>query len=84
MRHFNYPIASERVHAVAWQRLDRMHAGELAKSRQHTDLVCGMNLRFLEGVLDATPDAGLAAVLRPETGTCCVRLEPRAGHSGAG
>ncbi len=44
-------------------------------ARDHTELVCGMNLRLLEGVLDAVPEAGLSASLRPEQGRCCVRLE---------
>jgi predicted ArsR family transcriptional regulator len=43
-------------------------------AQQHTALVCGMNLRLLEGVLDGVPDAGLAASLHPEHGMCCVRL----------
>ncbi len=45
-------------------------------AREHTELVCGMNLRLLEGVLDEVADAPLAASLRPEPGRCCVRLEP--------
>ena len=39
--------------------------------REHTELVCGMNLRLLDGVLDGVPDAGLArARLRPERRAC--------------
>jgi predicted ArsR family transcriptional regulator len=45
-------------------------------ARQHTDLVCGMNLHLLEGVVDAVPDAGLTARLCPSEGACCVRLQP--------
>jgi len=45
-------------------------------AQRHTALVCGMNLRLLEGVLDGVPDSGLTAALRPEPGLCCVRLEP--------
>ena len=44
-------------------------------ARQHTHLVCGMNLRLLEGVLDGVPSAGLEARLQPSPGRCCVRLE---------
>jgi predicted ArsR family transcriptional regulator len=52
-------------------------------AREHTELVCGMNLRLLEGVLDGLPDAGLVARLRPQPGMCCVRLEsPKADTSG--
>jgi predicted ArsR family transcriptional regulator len=47
-------------------------------ARRHTQLVCGMNHRLLEGVLDAVPDAGLVARLRPTEGRCCVVLETSA------
>ncbi len=46
-------------------------------AQEHTELVCGMNLRLLEGVLGGVADAELAARLAPEPGLCCVRLEPR-------
>ena len=49
-------------------------------AREHTELVCGMNLRLLEGVLDELPEAGLVARLRPRPGMCCVRLEPADGE----
>jgi predicted ArsR family transcriptional regulator len=42
----------------------------------HPDLVCGMNLRLLDGVLSGVGRTGLAARLRPGEGHCCVRLEP--------
>ncbi|MFW3172689.1 helix-turn-helix transcriptional regulator [Geodermatophilus sp. CPCC 206100] len=42
----------------------------------HTELVCGMNLHLLEGVLEAVPDTGWVARLAPAAGRCCVRLEP--------
>jgi predicted ArsR family transcriptional regulator len=48
-------------------------------ARQYTDLVCGMNLHLLEGVVDAVPDAGLTARLCPTEGACCVRLQPGGG-----
>jgi predicted ArsR family transcriptional regulator len=48
-------------------------------AREHTELVCGMNLRLLEGVVDGAPAAGLEPRLRPSPGRCCVRLE-RATH----
>jgi predicted ArsR family transcriptional regulator len=47
-------------------------------AREHTDLVCGMNLRLLEGVLDGVPSARLEARLQPSPGRCCVRLQPTA------
>jgi predicted ArsR family transcriptional regulator len=51
-------------------------------AQEHTELVCGMNLRLLEGVLDGVPDAGLVASLRPEQGMCCVHLD--LGHADEG
>ena len=45
-------------------------------AREHTELVCGMNLRLLEGVLDCVPAPDWSLALRPEPGRCCVRLEP--------
>jgi predicted ArsR family transcriptional regulator len=53
-------------------------------AQEHTELVCGMNLRLLEGVLDGIPDAGLAASLRPEAGRCCVRLDRPDAQEGTG
>jgi predicted ArsR family transcriptional regulator len=47
-----------------------------ALARDHTELVCGMNLHLLQGVLDAVPGAGLAARLQPADGACCVRIGP--------
>ncbi|MGY1730608.1 helix-turn-helix transcriptional regulator [Geodermatophilus sp. SYSU D01045] len=44
-------------------------------ARAHTELVCGMNLRLLEGVLDGVGPSGLTARLQPEDGACCVRLD---------
>ncbi|WP_116452404.1 helix-turn-helix transcriptional regulator [Blastococcus litoris] len=48
-------------------------------AREHTELVCGMNLRLLEGVLDGAGDARRVARLQPSPGRCCVRLEPADG-----
>jgi predicted ArsR family transcriptional regulator len=47
-----------------------------ALAAQHTELVCGMNLQLLGGVLEGAGAADLAADLRPSPGMCCVRLEP--------
>ncbi|MGY1786326.1 helix-turn-helix transcriptional regulator [Geodermatophilus sp. SYSU D00698] len=44
-------------------------------ARAHTELVCGMNLRLVEGVLDAAEPSGLTGRLQPEDGACCVRLD---------
>jgi predicted ArsR family transcriptional regulator len=43
----------------------------------HPELVCGMNLRFLDGVLSGAGAGDLAARLAPAEGLCCVRLDPR-------
>ena len=40
----------------------------------HTDLVCGMNLSFLDGLLREVHGTGLHATLEPEDGYCCVRF----------
>jgi predicted ArsR family transcriptional regulator len=48
-------------------------------ARDNPDLICGMNLRLLEGVLDGVPGTGWAARLQPATGTCCVRMGPGGG-----
>ena len=45
-------------------------------AREHTALVCGMNLHLVEGLLDGLGDTGLVARLAPQPGHCCVRLEP--------
>src|SRR6516162_8553287 len=41
---------------------------------EHTDLVCGMNLAIVEGMLGNLPPLPVAAVLDPGEGRCCVRL----------
>lgn len=40
----------------------------------HTELVCGMNLRLIEGLLEGAGCHGRLARLAPEEGFCCVRL----------
>ena len=44
-------------------------------ARHHTELVCGMNLHLIGGVLDGVRSPGLVARLRPDPGMCCVRLD---------
>jgi predicted ArsR family transcriptional regulator len=41
------------------------------------DLVCGMNLSLLRGVIRGLAGAGLTAVLDPQPGRCCVVLKAR-------
>lgn len=47
-----------------------------ALAQEYTDLVCGMNLSLLDGVLDGLGTTGLTARLDPAPPFCCVRLEP--------
>jgi len=41
---------------------------------EHRELVCGMNLALLEGVVEGLDLAGVRAVLAPRPGLCCVSL----------
>jgi predicted ArsR family transcriptional regulator len=44
-------------------------------AEENRELVCGMNLDFLEGLLDGLrPSRGLTARLDPAPGRCCVRI----------
>lgn len=44
-------------------------------AEDHRELVCGMNLDFLAGLLEGIgTSAGLTARLQPEPGSCCVRI----------
>ena len=43
-------------------------------AQEHTDLVCGMNLDLLSGLLSRLEHARLAAALDPVPGQCCVKL----------
>lgn len=49
-----------------------------AIARTHRDLVCGMNLAFMEGVLEGLGAAGVDATLDPQAGRCCVTLRQSA------
>ncbi|MGY1741074.1 MULTISPECIES: helix-turn-helix transcriptional regulator [unclassified Blastococcus] len=50
-------------------------------AREHTGLVCGMNLALLAGLLEGSPAAGLVARPAAGPGRCCVHLEA-AGATG--
>jgi predicted ArsR family transcriptional regulator len=41
---------------------------------EHTDLVCGMNLALVEGVLEGLDVRAARARLEPEPGLCCVKI----------
>lgn len=45
-------------------------------AREHTDLICGMNVCLLDAAVRDVAEAGLTARLEPEDGYCCVRLHP--------
>jgi predicted ArsR family transcriptional regulator len=45
-------------------------------ARNQTEIVCGMNLDLLEGVLEGLGADGLRARLAPSPGRCCVTVEP--------
>jgi predicted ArsR family transcriptional regulator len=45
-------------------------------AREYTELVCRMNVRLLEGLLDGLTLTGLTAQLHPTPAHCCVRLQP--------
>ena len=43
-------------------------------AQDYTDLVCGMNLELIDGLVDTIGGTGLQAVLDPSPERCCVRL----------
>jgi predicted ArsR family transcriptional regulator len=45
-----------------------------AVAQNHPDLVCGMNLAFMEGIVEAAAPGGVTATLDPQPGQCCVTL----------
>ncbi len=45
-------------------------------AQQHSELVCGMNLQLLGGLLDGLECQAYAARLAPSADNCCVVLEP--------
>jgi predicted ArsR family transcriptional regulator len=50
-----------------------------ALAREHTELVCGMNLDLLSGMLDTCDSGGMRVCLDPAPGRCCVTLDR--GHA---
>jgi len=47
-----------------------------ALAREHTELVCGMNLAIMTAVTEHLPETALAARLEPAPDRCCVVLVP--------
>ena len=50
---------------------------------QHRDVVCGMNLALIEGLVAGLRASGLQPVLRPQPGHCCVEITTSAPSGGA-
>jgi predicted ArsR family transcriptional regulator len=50
-------------------------------AREHTALVCGLNLDFVCGVVDGLGCGGLTAGLEPSPGRCCVSVRDDATGS---
>jgi len=46
-----------------------------ALAREHTELVCGMNLAILDAATEQLPEVSLVARLEPSPDRCCVVLE---------
>ncbi len=71
------PRVSEREVCLANCPFDRL-AGD------HTELVCGMNLALIGGVLDGLQISALEAELAPQPGFCCVRVRSAGAVGGQG
>jgi len=41
---------------------------------EHTDLVCGMNLALVDGVIEGLHIETMSARLDPQAGFCCVKV----------
>jgi len=53
-------------------------------ARDHTELVCGLNVEFVGGVADGLGCAGLAVSLEPSPGRCCVSARRAGDPPGTG
>lgn len=49
-----------------------------ALAESHRELVCGMNLAFMEGMVAGLEASGVTATLDPQPGRCCVTLSAAA------
>lgn len=50
-------------------------------AQNHTELVCGMNLDLMNGLLEDLSPGDLHARLTPTPGRCCVTIEPASGSA---
>jgi len=69
-RHGYEPRAGEGVISLANCPFDSL-------AREHTELVCGMNVALIDGVLEGLSCSRLRASLEPEPGLCCVKTRVR-------
>lgn len=46
-------------------------------AQEHTELICGLNRSFVQGVADGLGCDNVRACLEPEQGQCCVKVRPR-------
>lgn len=64
------PVAEEEVIELANCPFD-------ALAQKHTELVCGLNRSYVQGVVDSLGYEGVEACLEPEPGWCCVKARGR-------
>ena len=50
-----------------------------AVAEEQRELMCGMNLELVQGMIEGMKARGLTARLEPETGHCCVRVSCQTG-----
>ncbi|MFE9690180.1 helix-turn-helix transcriptional regulator [Micromonospora sp. NPDC005806] len=67
-RHGYEPRISDREIRLANCPFDKLAA-------KHLDLVCGMNLALIGGVIDGLDLTGLSVELAPRPGFCCVKIQ---------
>ena len=48
-----------------------------ALAKEHTELICGLNVALIDGVLEELGCSGMKACLEPEPGMCCVKARKR-------
>lgn len=64
------PRTSEREICLANCPFDRL-------ATEHTELVCGLNLALVDGVIDGLGVSAVSAVLAPQPGFCRVKVSRR-------
>lgn len=69
-RHGYEPRSSDTEICLANCPFDRL-------ATEHTELVCGMNLALIDGVIDGLGVSAVSAELAPQPGFCCVKVSER-------